>query len=70
MQTWLGGRYLPFWTAYLAELELTLVLPQAEVINLPQPEPVRSVVQVQYEDAKRNHDEVRRLRDEARAVNA
>jgi uncharacterized protein (TIGR02284 family) len=34
------------------------------------PEPVRSVVQTQYEDAKRNHDEVRRLRDDARTVNA
>ena len=34
------------------------------------PEPVRSIVQTQYEDAKRNHDEVRRLRDEARAVSA
>lgn len=34
------------------------------------PEPVRSIVQTQYEDAKRNHGEVRRLRDEARAVSA
>lgn len=44
LQTWLGGRYLPFWKAYLAELELTLVQPQAEAIHLPQPEPVRSVL--------------------------
>ena len=41
-----------------------------DALKEPLPEPVRSVVQVQYEDAKRNHDEVRRLRDEARAVNA
>ncbi len=36
----------------------------------PLPEAVRAVVQAQYEDAKRNHDEVRRLRDDARTVNA
>ena len=41
-----------------------------DALKEPLLEPVRSVVQVQYEDAKRNHDEVRRLRDEARAVNA
>ena len=41
-----------------------------DALKEPLPEPVRSVVQMQYEDAKRNNDEVRRLRDEARAVNA
>jgi uncharacterized protein (TIGR02284 family) len=36
----------------------------------PLPEAVRSIVQTQYEDAKRNHDEVRRLRDDARTIAA
>jgi uncharacterized protein (TIGR02284 family) len=41
-----------------------------DALKEPLPEAVRSVVQAQYEDAKRNHDEVRRLRDDARSVNA
>jgi uncharacterized protein (TIGR02284 family) len=36
----------------------------------PMPEAVRNVVQTQYEAAKHNHDEVRRLRDDARTINA
>ncbi|MDX2005800.1 MAG: hypothetical protein SFU83_11030 [Meiothermus sp.] len=45
LQTWLGSRYLPFWTAYLGELELTLMAPQPEAVRLPQPEPVRGVIE-------------------------
>lgn len=39
-------------------------------LKKPLPEAVRSIVQTQYDDAKRNHDEVRRLRDDARTLNA
>jgi uncharacterized protein (TIGR02284 family) len=41
-----------------------------DALEQPLPEPVRSLVQTQYEDAKRNHDEVRRMRNDARAVDA
>jgi len=39
-------------------------------LQQPLPEPVRTLVQTQYEDAKRNHEEVRRLRDNARSMPA
>lgn len=41
-----------------------------DALEEPLPEPVRAIVQMQYEGAKRNHDEVRQLRDAERAVNA
>jgi uncharacterized protein (TIGR02284 family) len=41
-----------------------------KALKEPLPEAVRSIVQTQYESAKRNHDEVRRLRDDARTINA
>ena len=44
LQTWLSGRYLPFWESYLGDLELTLVHPNPEAINLPQPEPIHSLL--------------------------
>lgn len=44
LTNWLSKRYLPFWEAYLQELGLQVIRPQADQVNLPFPEPIRQVI--------------------------
>lgn len=41
---WLSGRYLPFWEAYLRELQVEVVRPDASRVNLPLPGAIREVI--------------------------
>lgn len=41
---WLSRRYLPFWEAYLRELEIEVVRPEASMVNLPLPQAIREVI--------------------------
>jgi uncharacterized protein (TIGR02284 family) len=41
-----------------------------EALDHELPQPVRALVESQYEGVKRNHDQMRRMRDQARSTNA
>lgn len=44
LHSWLSHRYLPFWEAYLRELEIEVIHPSTELVNLPMPAPIRQVM--------------------------
>lgn len=44
LQSWLSERYLPFWEAYLQELEVEVVHPSPETVNLSMPAPIQRVM--------------------------
>jgi len=44
LDTWLGGRYLPFWEPYLQALDVETIHPEETDVRLPMPSPIRRVM--------------------------
>lgn len=44
LSIWLADRYLPFWVSYLQALEVEVVHPEEDSVNLPFPPPIRRVL--------------------------
>jgi hypothetical protein len=44
LNSWLSNRYLPFWERYLKALEVEIIRPEEDSLELPFPSPIRRLV--------------------------